>query len=109
MCHNSHLRQTKSACESCKIFAVLICGPVRHTVRTYLVRIVVSAAVSYCAITLSEFWKMLAPHAVVLEAAMNKYYRFALTDFYIGKLRAIGCHPLNFISHGHGACGSANY
>jgi hypothetical protein len=43
---------------------------------------------------------MLQPHPVVLKATVDKYYRLALTYFYVSKLNAVGGNPFDFISHG---------
>jgi hypothetical protein len=80
-----------------------VSGAIRHTVGAYIVRKMVAAAVSYCAITAGEFWKVFCPHPVVLKAAVNKYDRFALSDVYIGNFGAVGGNPLDVIGLGHRA------
>jgi hypothetical protein len=46
---------------------------------------------------------MLAPHSIVLQAAVNEYDRLTLAMFDISKLCAVDGNPFNFIGYGHGA------
>src|ERR1700727_2762495 len=101
MCHYAHFRETKSAHEGCQVLSVRIRGPIRHTIRTCLVRIVIAAAVGYRVIATRKFWKMLQPKPVVLQAAVNKYYRLALTHLDIRKHSAVDRNSPKFIGRSH--------
>src|SRR5450755_351133 len=109
MRHDPHFRETKSAQEGSKIISMRISGPIRHTIRTCLVRIVIAAAVSYSVIATRKFWKMLQPNSIVLQAAMNKYYRLALAQLNIGEHSAVSRDTLKFIGRGHGVYRPANH
>jgi hypothetical protein len=85
-----------------------VSGAIRHTVGAYIAGKMVAAAVRYAAITIGEFWQMRRPHSVILKAAVNKYDRFALSDFYVGKFSTVGGDPFNIISSGHRAHRAAN-
>src|ERR1039458_5417573 len=105
MCHHSYFRKTESEHKCSKIIAVHIGCTIGRAFGTSVVWIIVSAAISDCTISLRKLRKMLAPHSIILETAVNEYDRFALPEFNISKLGAIGGDPLNIICHDHGADG----
>ena len=97
-----HFRETKGAHEGREVLSVHIGGPIRHTIRTCFVRIVIAAAVGDNVIATRKSWKMIQPHAIVLQAAVDKYYRLALAQLNICKRSAVSRNSLEFISRGHG-------
>jgi hypothetical protein len=49
-----------------------------------------------------KFWKVLQPHSIVLQAAVNKYYRLAFAQLNIRKHSAVGRNSLKFMGRGCG-------
>src|SRR5215469_4501888 len=100
MCHDPNLGETKYASEGGQIFTVHIRRAIRRSFRAHYVRIVIPATVRYGAIVDRKFRKLLAPHAIILQATVNKDHRLTLTLLDIGKLVAVDRYSLDFVGHG---------
>jgi hypothetical protein len=93
------VRREKSHPKGGTVLTVYISSSIGHTIRAYVVRKVIAAAVCYGAITTGELWKMFGPHSVALRAAVNKYHGLALAYFYVSKLSAVCGNPFDFVWH----------
>src|ERR1700733_14126305 len=108
MRHDPHLGETKSVHERSKILSVHISSPIRQTIRTCLIWITIAAAVSDGVIAACKFWKMLQPHSIVLQTAVNKYNRLALAQLDIRKHGAVSRNSSHFVGRGHGVYSPEN-
>src|SRR4051794_20503010 len=108
MRHDPSLRVPQSAHENRKVLTVHIGCTIGRTVRTCLIGIVVSTTVRDCAISGCEFWKLFAPHSVVLQTAVNKYDGVALACLYVGDFVSVDGDPPYFVSHGQTAKNQSN-
>ena len=68
---------------------------IRRSFQAHYVRIAIPATVRYGTIVDRKFRKLFAPHAIVLQATVNKDHRFTLTLLNIGKLVAIDRYSLS--------------
>src|SRR6478609_9414605 len=100
MRHDPDLGETECAREGGEIFTVHIRRAIRRSLRAHCVRIVIPATIRYGSIVGRKFRKLFAPHAIILQATVNKDDRLTLTLLDIGKLVAVDGYAPEFIGQG---------